>query len=138
MLTQIPHALMARELAKIGARAPAPGDLAVGMLFMPLRNLVHRDRSAELFQQAAREFGLEFLGWREVPVNLEALGAWALGLRPYITQAFIGRPPALAAGGSFERALYLTRKRATQLAWAEGISNFYIASLSSKTIVYKG
>ena len=138
VLTQIPHALMARELAKIGARAPAPGDLAVGMLFMPLRNLVHRDRSAELFQQAAREFGLEFLGWREVPVNLEALGAWALGLRPYITQAFIGRPPALAAGGSFERALYLTRKRATQLAWAEGISNFYIASLSSKTIVYKG
>ncbi|MEZ4768542.1 MAG: glutamate synthase large subunit [Caldilineales bacterium] len=138
VLTQIPHALMARELGELGVRAPEPGDLAVGMLFLPLRNLVHRDRSAELFQQAAREFGLEFLGWREVPVNLEALGAWAMGLRPYIAQAFIGRPPALAAGGSFERALYLTRKRATQLAWAEGISNFYIASLSSKTIVYKG
>ncbi|MCB0255094.1 MAG: glutamate synthase large subunit [Anaerolineae bacterium] len=138
MLTQIPHTLMARELAKIGAHSPEPGDLAVGMLFMPLRNLVHRDRCAELFQQAAREFGLEFLGWREVPVNLEALGAWAMGLRPYIAQAFIARPPALAAGGSFERALYLTRKRATQLAWAEGITNFYIASLSSKTVVYKG
>lgn len=61
-----------------------------------------------------------------------------MGLRPYIAQAFIARPPALAAGGSFERAVHLTRKRATQLAWAEGITNFYIASLSSKTVVYKG
>ncbi|HSN78507.1 MAG TPA: glutamate synthase-related protein, partial [Anaerolineae bacterium] len=95
-------------------------------------------RSQELFQQAIGEFGLEFLGWHEVPVDLDALGEWAISLRPYIVQAFIGRPPALAPGDSFERALYLARKRATQLCWAESITNFYIASLSSKTIVYKG
>ncbi|MFZ2362143.1 MAG: glutamate synthase large subunit [Anaerolineae bacterium] len=138
ILTQLPHRLIARDLARLGARSPGPGDVAVAMIFMPLRNLVHRERSQELFQQAIGEFGLEFLGWREVPVNLDALGEWAIGLRPYIAQAFIGRPPALAPGDSFERALYLVRKRATQLCWAESITNFYIASLSSKTIVYKG
>ena len=63
ILTQLPHKFMTRELAKIGSRAPALGDLAVGMLFMPLRNLLHRERSQELFQQAVAEFGLEFLGW---------------------------------------------------------------------------
>ena len=138
ILTQLPHKFMTRELAKIGSRAPALGDLAVGMLFMPLRNLLHRERSQELFQQAVAEFGLEFLGWREAPVNLDALGEYAISLRPYIAQAFVGRPPALAPGASFERALYLVRKRATQLCWAESITNFYIASLSSKSIVYKG
>jgi glutamate synthase (ferredoxin) len=138
ILTQLPLKLIARDLAYVGVRAPAAGDVAVGMIFMPLRNLVHRERSQELFQQAISEFGLEFLGWREVPVNLDALGEWAISLRPYIVQAFIGRPPALAPGDPFERALYLVRKRATQLCWAESISNFYIASLSSRTIVYKG
>jgi glutamate synthase (ferredoxin) len=138
ILTQLPHKLIARDLAHLGVRAPAPGDVAVAMIFMPLRNLVHRERSQELFQQAIGEFGLEFLGWREAPVNLDALGEWAISLRPYIVQAFIGRPRALAPGDSFERALYLVRKRATQLCWAESITNFYIASLSSRTIVYKG
>ncbi len=138
ILTQLPHKLIARDLARLGVRTPAPGDVAVAMVFMPLRNLVHRARSETLLQQAIGEFGLEFLGWREVPVNLEALGEWAISLRPYIVQAFVGRPPALARGDSFERALYLVRKRATQLCWAEGISNFYIASFSAKTIVYKG
>lgn len=138
VLTQLPHKLITRDLARLGARAPGPGDVAVAMIFMPLRNLVHRERSQQLFQQAIGEFGLEFLGWREAPVNLDALGEWAISLRPYIVQAFIGRPPALAPGEPFERALYLVRKRATQLCWAESITNFYIASLSSRTIVYKG
>jgi glutamate synthase (ferredoxin) len=138
VLTQLPYALMVRELAKTGARAPEHGDLAVGMVFLPLRNLVHRSRCVDLLQQAAGEFGVDLLGWREVPVDLDALGDWAMSLRPYIAQVFIGRPPALAPGTSFERVLYLLRKRATQLAWAESITNFYIASLSSRTIVYKG
>ncbi len=138
VLTQLPHKLISRDLAQLGVRTPGAGDVAVAMIFMPLRNLLHRDRSQELFQQAVGEFGLEFLGWREVPIDLDALGEWAISLRPYIVQAFIGRPPALARGDSFERTLYLVRKRATQLCWAEGITNFYVASLSSKTIVYKG
>lgn len=138
VLTQLPYELMVRELAKTGSRPPERGDLAVGMLFLPLRNLVHRARCVDLFGQAAAEFGVELLGWREVPVDLDALGDWAMSLRPYIAQVFIGRPPALAPGASFERVLYLLRKRATQLAWAESITNFYIASLSSQTIVYKG
>jgi len=138
VLTQLPHKLITRDLARLGARSPGPGNVAVAMIFMPLRNLVHRERSQQLFQQAIGEFGLEFLGWREAPVNLDALGEWAISLRPYIVQAFIGRPPALAPGAPFERALYLARKRATQLCWAESITNFYIASLSAKTIVYKG
>ncbi len=138
VLTRLPYDLMVRELAKTGSRAPERGDLAVGMLFLPLRNLVHRARCVELFEQAIAELGLELLGWREVPIDLDALGDWAMSLRPYIVQVFVGRPSALAPGDSFERVLYMLRKRATQLAWAESITNFYIASLSSRTIVYKG
>ena len=68
------------------------------MLFMPLRNLLHRERSQELFQQAVAEFGLEFLGWREAPVNRTRWASGRISLRPYIAQAIVGRPPALAPG----------------------------------------
>ena len=73
-----------------------------------------------------------------MPVDGDALGDWAQSLRPYIEQIVLARPATIAAGDEFERKLYLVRKHATQRIWAESITNFYLPSLSSKTIVYKG
>ena len=109
------------------------------MIFLPRYNPDHRERSRQILNETVREYGLEVLGWRDVPADGDALGQWAQNLRPYIEQIIVARPAGSAAvGDEFERKLYLVRKRATQRAWAESITNFYIASLSSKTIVYKG
>ncbi len=138
VLTQLPYELIARHVERQGKRPPGRDRLAAGMIFLPRYNPDHRERSRGLLEETVREYGLEVLGWRDVPANGDALGQWAQNLRPYIEQIIVARPAGLATGIEFERKLYLVRKRATQRIWAESITNFYIASLSSKTIVYKG
>ncbi|MBK9094337.1 MAG: glutamate synthase subunit alpha [Anaerolineae bacterium] len=137
VLTQLPYDLLAREVLKQGLQPPARGDLAVGMVFLPRYNLAHRARARTLLEETIAEYGLLKLLWRDVPVNGDALGPWAQNLRPYIEQVLVARP-AQVGTHEFERRLYLVRKRATQRAWAESISNFYIPSFSSLTVVYKG
>ncbi len=137
VLTQLPYELMARELLRNGMQPPARGDLAVGMTFLPRFNLAHRERARTLLQETIAEYGLQTLMWRDVPANGDALGQWAQSLRPYIEQVLVARPADVATG-EFERRLYLVRKRATQRVWAESISNFYLPSFSSLTVVYKG
>ena len=138
VLTQLPHELLARHLAQMGFTAPAPGDLALGMIFLPRYNVAQRERARKILEETIAEYGLQKITWRDVPVNGEALGGWAQSLRPYIEQIVLARPAEVAAGDEFERKLYLVRKRATQRIWAESITNFYMPSLSSKTVVYKG
>ena len=138
VLTQIPHELLARHLAQMGFTAPAPGDLALGMIFLPRNNVAQRERARKILEETIAEYGLAKITWRDVPVNGDALGSWAQSLRPYIEQIVVARPATIAAGDEFERKLYLVRKRATQHIWAESITNFYMPSLSSKTVVYKG
>ena len=138
VLTQLPHELIGRDLARMQLRVPAPRDLAVGMVFLPRYNLAHRERARRIVEETVAEYGIEQLTWRDVPVDGEALGEWAQSLRPYIEQIVLARPESIPQGAEFERKLYLVRKHATQRIWAESISNFYLPSLSSKTIVYKG
>ncbi len=138
VLTQLPYELLARDLARLEKAAPERGDLAVGMVFLPRYNLAHRERARKILEETIAEYGIERVAWRDVPVDGEALGEWAQSLRPYIEQIILARPSAIAAGAEFERKLYLVRKHATQRIWAESISNFYLPSISSKTIVYKG
>ena len=144
VLTQLPYEIIARDLTRQGITPPERERLAVGMIFLPRTNPDHRERSRQILNETVQEYGLDVLGWRDVPADGDALGQWAQNLRPYIEQIIVARPAGSAASGSaasaeFERKLYLVRKRATQTAaWAEGITNFYIASLSAKTIVYKG
>jgi glutamate synthase (ferredoxin) len=138
VLTQLPYELIANHLSRQGITAPERDRLAVGMIFLPRYNPDHRERSRALLNETVREYGLEVVGWRDVPVDGDALGQWAQNLRPYIEQIIVAAPPSIATGVEFERKLYLVRRRATQRAWAESITNFYIPSLSSKTIVYKG
>lgn len=138
ILFQIPHRFLKDELGNHSIYLPPPGDYAVGMIFLP------RQPSARLYCEGAlerilREEGQTFLCWREVPVDTHACGESARATRPVVAQVFIARDGQ--DRDLFERKLLIVRKRAqNDIARSERpyIDNFYVASLSSKTIVYKG
>ncbi len=138
ILTQIPFKLFARELERRGLIVPLPGDLAVGMFFLPRLDLASRDYTKAIISSAAHSRGLELVAWREVPVAPDALGDHARKTRPHVEQALLLRGATVGAGEAFERALYLTRKEIERRVREERISPFYVPSLSARTIVYKG
>src|SRR5262245_8777543 len=108
VLTQIPRAFFARELAQLGMGYPV-GDLAVGMIFLP-RDAAQRARARELVAQGLASYGLELLAWRVVEVDDEVLGERARESRPAIEQALIGRGSTALSGKEYERTLYLACK----------------------------
>ena len=138
VLMQLPHRFF--EHACKGIDLPAPGHYGVGMIFMT----DHADRSLrqktrQLIEAIVKEEGQEVLGWREVPTHNASLGLTALSCEPVVWQIFVGRSAALPDLMAFERKLYAIRKRATNAIRYNGHDeNFYIPSLSSRTIVYKG
>ncbi|KPL83361.1 glutamate synthase large subunit [Herpetosiphon geysericola] len=132
LLTTIPRAFMARELAARRILAN-PQRIAVGMIFLPTSNT---ERARELIDDALVWRGLRPLGWREVPLDREQLGPIARDICPQIEQIWVDRP-ATMDDDSFERELYRARRRAERTALAENI-DLYIPSLSCRTIVYKG
>ncbi len=145
ILTQIPRKLFGRELAKLGVKQANGTDLAVGVFFLP------QDPSARLaakgiVDRIVREQGLILYGWREVPVNPEALGEKALSTMPAIQHLLVGRPtvsgsgrkPVPDTGSEFERHLYYTRRLIEKAFIQARLENSYIPSFSSRTIVYKG
>ncbi|HEY9721700.1 MAG TPA: glutamate synthase large subunit [Oscillatoriaceae cyanobacterium] len=128
VLTQLPTKLLDRELG-VGQA------IAVGMLFLP-RTAEGAARAIALVESVLAAEGLERLAWRQVPLNPEALGEKAAATRPDIRQVVIRRPDGRSVT-DFERALFLARRRLEKLAQSEGIDDFYVCSLSSRTIVYK-
>ena len=137
VLTQLPHALFAREMAALGLDVPPPGDLAVGMMFFP-RDQALTERCRSAVEDSLAPLGLPLLGWRPVPVDESALGERAFATRPHIEQVLVARPPMVGTGEPFERLLYLARKDIESRARREGLDGFYVPSLSSRTILYKG
>jgi len=139
ILIQIPHRFFVRECAALGFELPEVGEYAVGMTFLPVEK--HQRLQCEgIFEQIIREEGLSVLGWRDTPVNGDAIGRVARVSQPYIQQIFVARPPQMDED-AFERKLYIVRKRAeSQIAESdvEDKEMFYIPSLSARTIVYKG
>ncbi len=136
ILTQLPRKFFARELEQNKITPPHDGDLAVGMFFIP-RDKEARVKAKQIIENVFAARNLQFLMWREVPVNLEALGEHAFKTRPYITQALVTRGKHVGSGDAFERALYFARKEIERVALQEKI-RVYAASLSARTIVYKG
>ena len=123
----------------MGCSAPAPGDLAVGMVFLPRYNLAHRERARKILEETIAEYGLraDRLARRAGRTAMR----WASGRSrcgPTSSRSCWPARRASRPGAEFERKLYLVRKHATQRIWAESITNFYMPSLSCKTIVYKG
>jgi glutamate synthase (NADPH) large chain len=141
LLIQIPHRFFMREAARIGFTLPAPGEYAVGMVFMPVER--HERLITEgILEGIVQEEGLTVLGWRDTPIDGNAIGRVARASQPYIQQIFVGRPSSLTQD-QFEGKLYMVRKRAETAVAAEveelpNRGMFYIPSLSSRTIIYKG
>ncbi|SHK72849.1 glutamate synthase (ferredoxin) [Clostridium cavendishii DSM 21758] len=140
VLIQIPHVFLKKELNNVNINLPEEGEYGVAMLFLSL-NTEASNLSKEIFKKVLEEEGLEFLGFREVPVNTSNLGKTATSCMPYILQGFVKKPINISKGIEFERKLYVARRLMEKKAIKEEAlkdSTFYIASFSSRTIVYKG
>ena len=139
IMLQIPHEFFYDECLKIGFSLPETNNYGVGMLFMP-KDIRTREECRELIYRAAEKLGLEILGFRKVDVDTTDIGSTALSVEPEIEQVFIARPYAIAAGADFERKLYVFKNYLIKLILntVHGGKDFYIVSLSSQTIIYKG
>ena len=140
ILLQMPHRFFLEAAKKARLALPAAGDYGCGILFMP-RNPTVRRKIEQKFEQIVQSEGQTFLGWRTVPTDNSTLGDSAKACEPFMRQAFIGRNAELKGDMAFERKLYLIRKRAysdIRTSTMSGAESFYVASLSCKTIVYKG
>ncbi len=132
IMTQIPHAFFKQAAKKMGIELGDERDYGVGMFFFPQETLKRR-QSMKLLEIAVEQEGLEFLGWREVPTDPSVLGRKAKDCMPYIMQCFIKRPEEIKKGLDFDRKLYFVRR-----VFEQSNRGTYVASLSSRTIVYKG
>ena len=140
ILVQIPHEFFKRECEVLGISLPAAGEYGVGMIFAHKYESL-RNEQKRIFEEVVREEGQVVLGWREVPVDGTKVGKEAAAIRPWMIQILIGKGPDVTNNAEFERKLYVIRKLAEKRIIPlskELSSDFYIASLSSKTIVYKG
>ncbi|MDO2936486.1 glutamate synthase large subunit [Paeniglutamicibacter sulfureus] len=126
ILTQIPDAFFR---AVTGIDLPAPGRYAAGTAFLP-QEPAQRAAAVTALEELAAEEGLSVLGWRDVPVNTEAIGATALGCMPHFSQLFLGA--AQEQDKDLDARVFRIRKR------AQNKFGVYFPSLSSATMVYKG
>ena len=140
ILTQIPHGFFDRQVADMQMTLPPQGQYAIGMVFLP-REVFQLNTCLELFEKAVHDEGQKFLGWRRVPIDESQCGWLGRESMPEIRQIFIGAADGVAAGADFERKLYVIRKSVEEAVRRSGIADsesFYVSSLSSTTIVYKG
>lgn len=140
ILLQIPHTFLDRQMTEHNISLPEPGKYGVGMVFLPQDAKERAACEAKLAEIVAAE-GQHVLGWRTVPTNDALLGETAKHAQPFIRQIFIGAQEEITDVLAFERKLYVIRKLAEhqiRLSDFPGGEAFYIASLSARTIVYKG
>src|SRR6202167_2808891 len=139
ILIQIPHEFFERECAKLGFTLPPPGEYGVGMMFLPVEQ---HDRmlAKGIVEQTAKKLGLSVLGWRDTPIDGNTIGRVARNSQAYIEQIFVRRPSGMDQD-ALERKLYVLQKSATTAVAKSDLKEkelFYIPSLSTRTIVYKG
>ena len=141
ILMQTPHEFLSAATAKLGFKLPAFGEYGVGMLFLP-KNPLERNGVKTAFAKIVSAERQMLLGWRDVPTDNSSLGKTAVAAEPHMAQVFIGRNPALKDEAAFERKLYVIRKLAEQKirygSTIDGGKWFYVSSLSSRTVIYKG
>ena len=140
ILMQIPHRFFEHACNGVGIDIPDPRHYGVGMIFMTdHEDRSIRQRTRQIIEDIVKEEGQKVLGWRKVPTDNFYLGLTSRACEPVVWQIFIGRSADLPDPMAFERKLYVIRKRATNtIRYAGHDENFYIPSLSSRTIVYKG
>ena len=138
ILMQMPHKFLQKATQACGITLPAAGQYGAGVVFAsPDAAVCARDEAT--FAKIVAEEGQTLLGWRVMPTDNSTLGASAKASEPCVKQVFIGRSAACANDLAFERKLYVIRQRAlNEIRTAGGNSHWYIASLSCRTMIYKG
>ena len=140
VLIQIPDAFLREELATQGVRLPTLGQYGVGMVFLTKEPASRLACEYEI-ERAIKDEGQVLLGWREVPVDDTGLGISVKKIEPVIKQVFIGRGKGVTVTDALERKLYIIRKAAGHAIQALQLAHgkeFYVPSMSARTIVYKG
>ncbi|MEN8802982.1 MAG: glutamate synthase large subunit, partial [Thiogranum sp.] len=140
ILLQIPDTFLREECAALGIELPAPGHYAVGTIFLPQQNQTRAEIEA-LIEGITEQEDQLLLGWRDVPTDNSGLGQSVKAVEPVVRQLFIGCGEACLTQDEFERRLFIIRKQidnqVRESGW-EDRENFYIPSLSSRTLLYKG
>ncbi len=149
ILIQMPDRFLRQETAKLGITLPPERGYGAGLVFLP-RDAAVRDRVETMFEEIVIDEGLLVLGWRDVPTDDRDLGPSAVAVEPVFRQILIGRAPGAPAPGAsiegdaqFERKLYVVRKRIEHAIDSSDLPPaekrfFYVVSLSSNTLIYKG
>ena len=132
IMLQISHKFFSKVADEMNISLGNEREYGVGMFFFP-QNEHLRAQAMKLFELVTRKEGLEFLAWREVPVNPDAVGQKARDCMPSIWQCFIKKPAKVSKGIDFDRKLYIVRR-----VFEQASNGTYVPSLSSRTIVYKG
>ncbi len=132
ILVQISHKFFSSAANKLGINIGGEREYGVGMFFFP-QDTLKRNQAKKMLEVIARKEGVEFLGWREVPIDSTTLGKKALDCMPHIMQCFLKKPSDIKKGLDFDRKLYIIRR-----VFEQSNDNTYVVSLSSRTIVYKG
>src|SRR5688572_23473097 len=131
ILIQLPHEFLQKQCAGLGTNLPARGDYGLGLVFLP-RDEDQRRGSEAVVERVVAEEGQAFLGWRDVPVNPEAIGLLAAQVMPAVRQFFVARSVDVDDESRFELKLYVIRKQIEKAIaatdWSEK-GSFYISSL---------
>ena len=141
ILIQLPDALYREDMAQQGVTLPAPGEYGVGMVFLPKENASRLACEQEL-ARAIKAEGQVLLGWRDVPVNKDMpMSPTVRAKEPLMRQVFIGRGNDVIVQDALERKLYVIRKTASAAIQHLNLKHgkeYYVPSMSSRTVIYKG
>ncbi len=132
ILLQISHKFFKKAAKDLGMELGREREYGIGMFFFPQEELA-RKQAMKMFEIIVEKEGMDFLGWREVPVNAGILGKKALDVMPCIMQGFVKKPDDVKEGLDFDRKLFIVRR-----VFEQSNDDTYVPSLSSRTIVYKG
>jgi glutamate synthase (NADPH) large chain len=133
---QIPQDFFKAHIRKTGFE-PGDGKLAVGQVFLPKTDLSAQETCRTIVETEILNFGHGIFGWRQVPVNASVIGEKANATRPEIEQIMIENRRGVG-DDAFERELFVIRRRIEKQVLAAHIADFYICTLSCRTIIYKG
>jgi glutamate synthase (NADPH/NADH) large chain len=140
IMIQVPHEFFFDECSKLGVHLPAFGKYGVGVLFFP-KDIRLKEECRDIFNRCAEKLSLEVLAYRKVPVDPDTIGFTALSVEPEMEHVIVTCPDHITNPEDFERKLFLLRNYASHTinnTVKRDAVGFYIASLSYKTIVYKG
>jgi len=141
LLIQIPDEFYRAEMAKQGVVLPPPGEYGVGMIFLP-KESASRQACEQEMERAIKAEGQVLLGWRDVPVDRDMpMSPLVREKEPVIRQVFVGRGTDILVPDALERKLYVIRKTASSKIQSLNLthgSEYYVPSMSCRTIIYKG